>query len=396
MKQDIIKLLGLQNIWVDSWEIKEKEITVKARSPRTHCMCPHCALSTKKVHQYKQRKIKHSIWQDREVILKLTQRRFYCKKCQKAFMEHIPGIDKRRTTSNFRGILLKNLAGNSLSRARSVTKASSSVLYSALKENHDKLKEINWEEQGKKFVLGIDEHSFRGKRMALTLTNITKKKLIAVLKNDKKETLKRFLKNADQKRIFEVCIDMRIGFLNAVLEEMPKVKITIDKFHVITHANKVLDEVRSIIVDKGYHVRRTLFKGREKLSEKEKVKLKNLFEKFDRFPALYEAYLVKEKIRSFYRLKDRKEAKRQLKLIIMFCENSNSKFIEDLGKTLVRWKEYILNYFDNYSTNAFTEGVHTKIKMIKRMSFGFRNIDNYITKITLAFLPFLWFSYHTF
>ncbi|MBI3626575.1 transposase, partial [Candidatus Uhrbacteria bacterium] len=43
--------------------------------------------------------------------------------------------------------------------------------------------------------------------------------------------------------------------------------------------------------------------------------------------------------------------------------------------------------FNNRSTNAFTEGVHTKIKLMKRVSFGFRNVFNYISKMTLAFLP---------
>nr|MDA3839637.1 transposase [Patescibacteria group bacterium] len=55
-----------------------------------------------------------------------------------------------------------------------------------------------------------------------------------------------------------------------------------------------------------------------------------------------------------------------------------------------------LNYFENKTTNGFTEGCHTKIKMIKRVSFGFRNIDNYIAKMTLAFLPLSFIlNYHT-
>ena len=39
------------------------------------------------------------------------------------------------------------------------------------------------------------------------------------------------------------------------------------------------------------------------------------------------------------------------------------------------------------TTNGFTEGCHTKIKMMKRVSFGFRNINNYIAKMMLAFIP---------
>jgi transposase len=395
MKQDIKKLLGLQSVWVDCWEISDSEVKVAVRSPRTICMCPHCTRSTKKVHSYKIRNIKHSIWQEKTVILVFKQRRFYCRKCGKAFTEYAPGIDRRNTTANFRSILLKNMARASLSYTMENSKVSSSTLYGVLSENHRR-HEINWEEQGEKFTLGIDEHSFRGTRMALTLTNITKRKLLKVCEDDRIETVGRFLAGSDKQRINEVCIDMKRGFLLAVQRELPKAIVTVDKFHVIAYANKMVDDVRKVIIGKDFKARRALFKGKERLHEKEKLKLEFLFEKYKNFPALYEAYFVKEKLRDFYESKDMHEAKKNMRNLIMFCENSNSKYITNFGETLKRWKEYILNHFVNGSTSAFTEGVHTKIKMIKRMSFGFRNIQNYIAKISLAFLPFLMINHHTF
>jgi transposase len=395
MKQDIKKLLNLQNVWVDSWEIQDKEIIVKIRSPRTNCLCPHCTNSVTRIHQYKTRKIKHSIWQSRQVILHLRVRRFYCSRCQKAFSEYIPGFDARKTTDNFRSILIKEMSRNSLSHVKTNHHVSASVLYDVLRENHEKFKDINWEEQGEKFVLGIDEHSYRGRNLVLTATNITQKKLLMVGKDDRLATLAEFLQKADQKRISEVCIDMKRGYLNTIQRELPGMKVTVDKFHVIAYANKNLDEVRSIVVNRGYHIRQILFKGKEKLNEKEKIKLELLFKKLEKFPSLYQAYFIKEKLRDFYKLTDKKDARKKLNNIIMFCETSQSRYMKSFGKTLFRWKENILNYFDNFQTNAFTEGVHTKIKMIKRVSFGFRNIDNYIAKVTLAFIPFLMLIQHT-
>lgn len=395
MKQDIKKLLGLQNVWVDAWEIKEKEIIVKVRSPRTNCMCPHCTNTARRVHQYKTRIIQHSSWQSRKIILHLTIRRFYCNYCKKAFTEYISGFDRRRTTNNFRKLILKDLARNSLSYVNMINDISPSVLYAVLRENHEQFKKINWEEQGESFVMGIDEHSYRGRRLVLTATNITKKKLLLVGRNDSLATLAEFLQKADKKRVSEVCIDMKMGYRNVIEKELPDAKVTVDKFHVIAYANKNLDEVRSIIVGKGCHVRKILFKGQEKLSDKEKIKLKNLFKQFEKFQSLYQAYFIKEKLRDFYCLKNKSAARKKLDVIIMYCENSESRYMRSFGRTLFRWKENILNYFDNFQTNAFTEGVHTKIKMIKRISFGFRNIDNYIAKVTLAFVPLLWLIQHT-
>jgi transposase len=57
------------------------------------------------------------------------------------------------------------------------------------------------------------------------------------------------------------------------------------------------------------------------------------------------------------------------------------------GNTLKRWRQPILNYFDNRTTNAFTEGCNTKIKMLKRLSFGLRDVTVYTRKVSLGFLP---------
>ena len=125
--------------------------------------------------------------------------------------------------------------------------------------------------------------------MALTLTNISKGKLMNVLKNDRKDTLDNWLKTVDSKRISEVCIDMRRMFLYSVEEYLPEAKIVVDKFHVVAYANKAMDEVRSIIVPKR-KVRQLLFKSKEKLSKAERLKLQGIFEEFKMYPSLYQSY----------------------------------------------------------------------------------------------------------
>ena len=52
-----------------------------------------------------------------------------------------------------------------------------------------------------------------------------------------------------------------------------------------------------------------------------------------------------------------------------------------------RWREPILNHFDNGTTNGFTEGCNTKIKMLKRVPYGLRNVEVYWRKMLLGFVP---------
>jgi len=46
----------------------------------------------------------------------------------------------------------------------------------------------------------------------------------------------------------------------------------------------------------------------------------------------------------------------------------------------------ILNYFHERTTDGFTEGCHTKIKMLKGVSYGLRNVDVYWRKMLLKFV----------
>jgi len=96
-----------------------------------------------------------------------------------------------------------------------------------------------------------------------------------------------------------------------------------------------------------------------------------------------------------YRSSTKKEAEKKLNRIILILSALPFGKTKEMCNTLMKWKPYILNYFESRTTNAFIEGCHNKIKLIKRMSYGFRNFENYVLKITLAFLPFLFGIYHT-
>jgi transposase len=51
------------------------------------------------------------------------------------------------------------------------------------------------------------------------------------------------------------------------------------------------------------------------------------------------------------------------------------------ANTLYNWRKEICNSFDVPYTNGCTEGFNNKIKVIKRNAFGFRNFNNFRTRI---------------
>jgi hypothetical protein len=88
-----------------------------------------------------------------------------------------------------------------------------------------------------------------------------------------------------------------------------------------------------------------------------------------------------------YRCPDQPTAEALMCRILINCQSSDDAEIVRWGRTLSRWRKCILNHFISRGTNAYTEGAHTKIKLMKRASYGFRNVEVYIKKMLLAFLP---------
>jgi transposase len=404
MQKCISKMLNLQGVLIGKVNIleNEKQIIVPCRSARRAASCPVCGESTKKVHQTKLRKVKHGMLNYRQVILDLTVRRFKCKNCGKVFTEPFPGISRDRSSTNLKVQMLDWLRRNSFNFVGEQFKVSPSTIVRYLLKMNGDVK-INWK-TANVTKLGIDEHSFRGHYLIITITDLSNKKLLAVLKSDSQAALTRFISEIPREyreKINEVCTDLRSSYKTVVEKMLPKADLTADRFHVETLARRALDDIRSVVQEewpeRRMNLKKLLWVNGCALDQQEKNKLNLAFRKYDKFPVLKQAWVIKEKIIFMYRARNEEEAEKRFKHIMMLLETpSYSHYLTVLKGTMKKWKRPILNYFKNKTTNGFTEGCHTKIKMIKRVSYGFKNINNYIAKITLAFLPLIWIlNYHT-
>ena len=101
-------------------------------------------------------------------------------------------------------------------------------------------------------------------------------------------------------------------------------------------------------------------------------------------PELREVYLWKEKLHSFYNVRGYGRAKKAFIKMTDLMAKSELPEIKRLRKTLMRWRNEILNYFHFRLTNARTEGFNNVAKVIKRRGYGFRNFDNYRLRLLNA------------
>jgi len=400
MNKSTTKLFNLpEGLWATAVVKNDVEAVVTCRSLKHYAICPWCEAKTKKVNQYRLRRLKHGRIDNRNVVLEWKCRQFICRNHlrPRTFMETIPGIDRRRHTPNFRTLTLPWLQRNSFNFTGEMFSLSPSALNRLSRQSREDWR-IDWNGLVKDGItLGIDEHSYRGRDMVLTITELRRRKLLDILPDDSQATLAQWLENMPtiaKKAIGEVCMDLKASYKHAVEKALPHAKITADRFHVEQLANRLVDQIRAVVTasePRRMNIKHVLLKGREKLTKTEQKKLVAAFIKYQRFPTLYHAWFIKEKIRALYRLKDKKKARKEFAHILTLIVDADfSHYFGPFKKTLIAWQENILNYFDSRTTNAFTEGVHTKIKLMKRVSFGFRNINNYIAKMMLAFLPLCW------
>ena len=62
-------------------------------------------------------------------------------------------------------------------------------------------------------------------------------------------------------------------------------------------------------------------------------------------------------------------------------KNSPFAALAALGQTLEDWQEEIARMWRFSRNNGITEGFHTKMEMISRRAYGFKNFDNYRLRV---------------
>ena len=383
-------LLKLEGYGVGEVIEEEKGIVVEVGTDVNKPACPCC--DSAKLYRHgraKKRRVLHGWSQGNKVYLEIARHRWQCRDCGYSFTEGVELVRPySRLTKQAEAEALWQLKDRSFNQVRRELGISYSTLRRLLEMEIDE-EALGFIKEEQKVFLGIDEHSFRHQDMVHTVTEVKKRKVLGILRDDRIATLKMFLKKIPQDKVKEVCIDMKESLRKAAEEAFPKAKVVVDHFHVVADSNRRMDEARKMEQDvlrkKKVKIPKKIFLiGGEKLKQEQKTRIAELL---NRYPSLEGFYWAKEKIRELYRQETREEASRLSDLIILNLRSEDDGELIRWGNTLKRWREPILNYFDNNTTNGFTEGCNTKIKMLKRVSYGLRNVAVYWRKMFLGFVP---------
>ena len=102
------------------------------------------------------------------------------------------------------------------------------------------------------------------------------------------------------------------------------------------------------------------------------------------YPKLRRAWALKESFSLRYRSGGRAEAEQRLAIWERSVKEEGPAPFRKLLSMLRDWRQEILNYFDYPYTNGFVEGKNNRIKVIKRLAYGYRNRESVRQRILLS------------
>lgn len=351
--------------------------------------CPYCdSKELRKKDKYK-RIVRHESIGNRLSELQLTAYKYLCKSCHKYFNQRFPGILLyKRSTENFRKEVFEKhndgICQSRLAKSLGIGQATIERWYKDLLKNRV-MEKINYECPR---VLGIDEHFFTKKQgYATTFCDLKNRRIYDVVLGRSEKSLERYLcKLKGKEKVKIVVIDLSETYRSIIRKYFPNAKIVSDRFHVIRLVNQHFLEIWKELDPENRKNRGLVSLMRRhsyNLSEEQKKKLSKYL---SQNPVLERIYEMKQKLCKLL-LNKRKTKKECKKLIPQFLEmiklllTSQMNRLVSLGNTLESWSEEVVRMWRFTKSNGITEGFHTKMEMISRRAYGFRNFENYRLRV---------------
>ena len=351
--------------------------------------CAHCNSKAVRKKDSYIRTVHHELIGHRRVLLQFKAFKLFCNDCRRYGNQQFPGINKhQRSTERLQGqIYHQHVSG--------VSQKDLSMHFKKGKATIERWYQRRYRLENKELsntpcpiVLGIDEHSFSRKQgFATTLCDLRKHKIFDIVKGRSEPDLAGYLGSLTGKeRVKVVCMDLSTTYRSIVKKHFPNARIVADRFHVIRlmqHQCMMTYRELSSEIKSNRGILALLRTRPDNLSVEKKAKR-------DKFltdnPAIAAIYAFQQQMHDVL-MKKALTQKACQKLIPTFLnmiesmKDSPFKHLATLGKTFDKWKDEIACMWRFSKSNGITEGFHRKMKLIQRRAYGFRNFENYRTRV---------------
>jgi len=352
-------------------------------------ICGECSRRTRRIHSRRhERRWKDLRVRDQGLVLAYAPVRVKCPACGPR-MEHLPWAGRWQRITQALSLAIARLS-KVLSWKKTATHfgVDWKTVFSAVKTAvHRGLQVRVWKPLR---VIGIDEVSrSKGQRYLTLVYDLERRRLVWIGENRDAETMKKFFEWLGARRahaILIVCCDMWAAYLKAVRDNLPGALVVFDRFHVVQHLNRAVDDVRRQCWREMTGQEKSAFKRTRwlwlknpwNLLRQEKRRLSELCRK--NLP-IVRAYLMKEAFQRFWDYKSPGWSKPYLKQWLWWASHSRLEPFKRFARMIREHLDGILKWTQLRVSNGALEGMNNKVKEVSHRAFGFRTTEGYITAI---------------
>lgn len=358
--------------------------------------CGRCGLPCALVHDRRWRRIRERDWFDRRVWLSVPIRRMDCHHCGARVSERIPWLAGHARITRRLWTWVEALV--QLLPIAHVAKLTGLHWHTIKQIDQLRLEAKHGQFEGRGVRrLVMDEFALhKGHRYATVVMDAETMRVLWVGEGNSREALRPFFKLLGEEGcqcIDAVAMDMNTAFDLEVRQHCPRAEVVYDLFHVVARfGREVIDRVR---VDQANALRDQaaarqvikrsrwlLLRNRDNLDAAQGVKLDELLAA--NVP-LATVYLLKTALKDVWFAPSVLEGARRWRNWYRMALDSGLAPLILFAKRLKKYLRGILASARFPMNTSILEGVNNRIKVIKRMAYGFRDSAYFFLKIKDAF-----------
>lgn len=357
--------------------------------------CSHCGESTRAVHDQQERRVRDLPIFEHRVELIVPRLRVACARCG-------PKLERLNWLEPYARVTRR--LGESVAQLCGVASIRHVAGFFGL--DWKTVKELDFASMERRLgpveldglqVIGMDEFAIqKGHRYATVIVEPTRKRVLWVGRGRGREDVRPFFELLGPQRCKQLraaVMDMNAGYELEVKRHCPQAAIVFDLFHVVAkYGREVIDRVR---VDRANELRADkparrvvkgarwlLLKNRDALAPEQDIQLKELLAANR---ALFVVHVLRDALKHLWSYRHAGYAERAWRSWYAKARRSR---IEPLKRFAANLKPYLPGILAHcrfpLGTNLI-EGINNKIKVIKRMAYGFRDDAYFFLKIRAAF-----------
>jgi len=359
--------------------------------------CGQCGHETTRIHEHYERVVRDLPLFDARTYLRLQTCRVWCDRCGGPKRLRIDWLDEQqRVTERLANSIFQLCAHVAISHIAEFF----GLHWHTVKRLDKRRLRMHYARPDLSDVriIGVDEFALhKGHRYATVVIDPTRRRVLWVGRGHDRKSFRQFFNELGPKgcaRVEAVVMDQSTTFELEVRHHCPQAQIVFDLFHIVAkYGREVIDRVRVDEANrlrsdrKARHVvkasRWLLLRNRSSLKTPEQhIRLEELLAANQ---SLMTVYVLREDLKQLWQYRHRGYARRAWDGWFQRAIDSGIPALQAFARNLQPYLHGILAHTRWPLHTSLIEGINNRIKVIKRMAYGYRDDEYFFLKIKAAF-----------